>query len=144
MDHLLRHPWPGNIRELMNAVERGVVLSQGKYLDETDLALLTPESAAAALFNLSGTAASLKTADEAATAPPQTDASRNGSPRGGTAAGKADDAGAGAGTASLEMVEKETILRTLSAAGGNKSEAARRLGITRRTLHQKLRKYGVM
>jgi len=41
-------------------------------------------------------------------------------------------------------VEKETILRTLSAVGGNKSEAARRLGITRRTLHQKLKRYGMM
>jgi two-component system response regulator HydG len=39
------------------------------------------------------------------------------------------------------MVERETILNVLDAAQGNKSEAARRLGITRRTLHQKLRKY---
>ena len=44
----------------------------------------------------------------------------------------------------LEEVEKVTILKTLDSAGGNKSEAARRLGITRRTLHQKLKKYGVM
>jgi two-component system response regulator HydG len=44
----------------------------------------------------------------------------------------------------LEEVEKGTILRTLEATGGNKSEAARRLGITRRTLHKKLKKYGVM
>ena len=44
----------------------------------------------------------------------------------------------------LEEVEKATILRTLEAAGGNKSEAARRLGITRKTLHAKLKKYGVM
>lgn len=45
---------------------------------------------------------------------------------------------------SLETVEKETILRALETSGGNKSEAARRLGITRRTLHLKLKKYGMM
>jgi two-component system response regulator HydG len=45
---------------------------------------------------------------------------------------------------SLDAVEKETILRALETSGGNKSEAARRLGITRRTLHLKLKKYGMM
>jgi two-component system, NtrC family, response regulator HydG len=44
----------------------------------------------------------------------------------------------------LEAVEKAAILTTLKAADGNKSEAARRLGITRRTLHKKLKAYGVM
>jgi two-component system, NtrC family, response regulator HydG len=44
----------------------------------------------------------------------------------------------------LEEVEKASILKTLGSAGGNKSEAARRLGITRKTLHKKLKKYGVM
>jgi len=44
----------------------------------------------------------------------------------------------------LEEVEKATIIKTLEASGGNKSEAARRLGITRRTLHKKLKKYGMM
>ena len=46
--------------------------------------------------------------------------------------------------ASLEELEKAPILKTLEQTGGNKSEAARRLGITRRTLHQKLKKYGMM
>jgi two-component system response regulator HydG len=48
------------------------------------------------------------------------------------------------GDASLEEIEKATILKTLEAAGGNKSETARRLGITRKTLHKKLKAYGVM
>ena len=44
----------------------------------------------------------------------------------------------------LEAVERMTILKILDAAGGNKSEAARRLGITRKTLYKKLKSYGVM
>ncbi|MFO7971590.1 MAG: sigma-54 dependent transcriptional regulator [Desulfobacterales bacterium] len=43
----------------------------------------------------------------------------------------------------LEEIEKEAILATLEAAGGNKSETARRLGINRKTLHKKLKDYGV-
>ncbi|PID44109.1 MAG: two-component system response regulator [Proteobacteria bacterium] len=41
----------------------------------------------------------------------------------------------------LSKVEEKAILATLKAAGGNKSEAARRLGITRKTLLKKLRHY---
>ena len=41
----------------------------------------------------------------------------------------------------LEEVEKRSILEALEATGGNKSEAARRLGITRKTLRKKLEKY---
>jgi two-component system response regulator HydG len=47
------------------------------------------------------------------------------------------------GNRSLEEIEKEAILATLNATGGNKSETARRLGITRKTLHNKLKSYGV-
>jgi two-component system, NtrC family, response regulator HydG len=43
----------------------------------------------------------------------------------------------------LGEVERSTILRTLEVSGGNKSEASRKLGITRATLHKKLKKYGV-
>ncbi len=44
--------------------------------------------------------------------------------------------------ASLYEVEKQRILQTLEETSGNKSEAARRLGITRKTLQNKLHKYG--
>jgi two-component system response regulator HydG len=72
----------------------------------------------------------------------------------GTGPPPAGDPGAGAspggpapptvGDVSLEEVEKTTILQTMTATGGNKSEAARRLGITRKTLHKKLKGYGLM
>jgi len=140
MDRLLRHPWPGNVRELMNAVERGVVLSQGDYLDEAELALLLPEKASAAAPEaLPPPAATVGT-----TSAPWNAATAMTIPGGAAAIGEAGTATPGAETASLEEVERETILRTLAATGGNKSEAARRLGVTRRTLHQKLRKYGMM
>ena len=42
------------------------------------------------------------------------------------------------------IVEKAFILKTLESTSGNKSEAVRRLGVTRKTLHMKLKKYGVM
>ena len=44
----------------------------------------------------------------------------------------------------LEEVERSAVLQTLEACGGNKSETSRRLGITRKTLHKKLKKYGLM
>lgn len=47
------------------------------------------------------------------------------------------------GTRSLGDIEKEAIIATLEATDGNKSETARRLGITRKTLHNKLKSYGL-
>lgn len=44
---------------------------------------------------------------------------------------------------SLDMIERRAIEETLRQVGDNKSEAARKLGITRATLHNKLRKYGL-
>ena len=43
----------------------------------------------------------------------------------------------------LEEIEKEAIMATLEDSGGNKSETARRLGINRKTLHKKLKDYGI-
>jgi len=47
------------------------------------------------------------------------------------------------GTRTLEDMEKEAIVTTLAATEGNKSETARRLGISRKTLHNKLKAYGL-
>ena len=43
----------------------------------------------------------------------------------------------------LDEEEKRIILRTLSITGGNISEAARRLGVHRSTLHRKMTRYGL-
>ena len=43
----------------------------------------------------------------------------------------------------LEDVERDAILRTLRETDNNKSEAARQLGISRKTLHMKLKKFNL-
>ena len=101
MEKFLSYSWPGNIRELMNAVERAVVLARTDFLDAEDIALMT--------------------GNHAVTGGQESDQI---SPR-----------------LSLEDVEKKSILDALNNCGGNKSEAARQLGITRKTLRAKLQKY---
>jgi two-component system response regulator HydG len=99
---------PGNVRELMNAVERGVVLARTDYLDVTDFSFMQNSMLQTDRDSADSAALSVK------------------------------------GDVPLEEIEKAAILSTLQAAGGNKSEAARRLGITRKTLHKKLKAYGEM
>lgn len=43
----------------------------------------------------------------------------------------------------LDDIEKKAIIMALENSGGNKSEAARKLGINRKTLHKKLKSYGI-
>ena len=65
-------------------------------------------------------------------------------PADGEAVGAEEKSGApGLNGLTLDRVERLAIVETLRETGGNKSEAARRLGITRATLHSKLRKYGI-
>jgi two-component system, NtrC family, response regulator HydG len=55
-----------------------------------------------------------------------------------------DPSGEATETLPLTAVEKATILSALASSDGNKSLASRKLGITRKTLHKKLKEYGVM
>jgi DNA-binding NtrC family response regulator len=52
----------------------------------------------------------------------------------------ADRVGAGM---TLREVERECLTQTLAATGGNKQATAQRLGISRRALYNKLRRYGL-
>ncbi|PYV28201.1 MAG: hypothetical protein DMG27_01925 [Acidobacteria bacterium] len=123
MRRLSEYAWPGNIRELQNIVERGVVLSQGSLLT-LDPNLLPTE-----------------TSDSQVT--------RSGPQE--TTAGAASRSHPGAGTspsngASLEEVEREHILSVLKQTAGiveGPRGAARILNLHPNTLRSRMKKLGI-
>jgi two-component system, NtrC family, response regulator AtoC len=52
LDLLTHHPWPGNIRELRNALERAVLLSEGSELQTDDFGFLGATAVDDAAFRL--------------------------------------------------------------------------------------------
>lgn len=112
--------WPGNIRELRNAVERAAVLGAAGRLDVGDFPLGT--LAGHANGNGNGYA------------------NGNGN---GHASGNGASANGNSYTLKLqvEALERVTIVRALEASKGSRREAAQLLGVSLRTLFYKLRRY---
>ena len=102
MDVLCRYSWPGNIRELRNAVERMVVLGRG---GEISLADVPPSVRSGGDGAFPGLAVS--------------------------------------GGSTIDAHERALIERTLADCGGNRTLAAKKLGIPRRTFYRRLEKYGL-
>src|SRR6266545_3326483 len=120
IDALTRADWPGNVRQLENTIARLAALSPGGEVGLSDLDMAGgPRPGAAPI------------------AKPAADA---GAP-------DEEPSGAEGGGPSLreqvEAFERNVIARALAAAAGNQSETARRLGVSRVTLIDKLKKYGL-
>jgi DNA-binding NtrC family response regulator len=117
---LQRYAWPGNVRELANMVERAVILARGKAL--------TAEAFDARIHT--GRPALLPSARPSPQ--PGTAAAEPGSPTAAPEGGIPDD------LFNLDDLEKIMIERALAATGGNRTRAAGLLGISERTLRNKL------
>ena len=124
---LLEYDWPGNVRELQNLMERAVLLSGGKAItprhfllesDEWPLFLDEPEG------------------DDGGDGEPSPAAS----PDGEQSPGAPPDAFAG-GVIPLHEMERIMIQKGLEQTGGNRTQAAELLGISVRTLRNKLNEY---
>ena len=113
LDTLVSYDWPGNVRELRNCVEVAVILSRNNIIDLPDLPLKIREGVAKPLPEARGIAAVAKT--------PVTPG----------------------GETTIRAMEKQIIEDVLRKTGGKRTEAAALLGISRRTLHRKIIKYGI-
>ena len=113
---LMAYDWPGNVRELRNCVERMVVFARGATLTMTDVPA-DIRSAVGEQF-------------EAKAMPPKT-------------TGVAPPEPPAVIGLNVKENEKSLIIKALEECGGNRSQAALKLNISRRTLYRKLHEYGL-
>ena len=120
---LRQHTWPGNVRELQNVIERGVILcGDGEFMEPDHL----------------GFGAPLPAPSRGPAAVPAPIVSPSASPAASGSAG-VDSTGA---LLPLAELEKQQILAALDRTKGNRTHAAKLLGISIRTLRNKLHEYG--
>ena len=117
MDKLCRYPFPGNVRELENILERSFTLCDNAVIDKDDLYL--PDNQP----------------DFADTAPNSTSSSNDEHFRHCLELGSID--------AYLEEIEKEALCAALEQSRWNRTLAAKKLGITFRSLRYRLKKLGL-
>jgi len=123
-DFLLNYHFPGNVRELKNMIERGVLTCEGELIDLPHF--IDPFSSYSLKTSNDLHLSTLKDHSEA----------RKEDEKSGTIFDKKD-----VEIKPLEELEREAILRALTLTGGNKAKAAELLGITVRTIRNKLKQY---
>jgi two-component system response regulator FlrC len=145
VEALTRYAWPGNIRELENTVARGVLLAAGGQVEPLDWFMDEAGFMAALERSLPATAPAAKSVKSAgpaeAAAPEVADQSPEESA---TLFSGLDRAAFPAGSLmTLEEMERQLIGQALSETEGNRTHAAKILGISVRTLRNKLAEYRV-
>ncbi len=114
---LLSYPWPGNIRELKNVIERIVILTNDEWITTTKLPCEITD------FEDGETDGQIETQDEEKIASSDERFSLD---------------------YKLDSIERRYIVKELERSGGNQTKAAEALGISRFALRRKMEKHSLM
>ena len=140
MELLLRYPFPGNIRELENILERTVLLAEGPVITARDLPPTLTAAANAPLT--SSSVVQVVSPSPAAPTPIPTSAPQSG-PHGAAAQRPVPSSLKEIVRQETERVEREMIQRALAETAGNVTQAARALRISRKSLQTKMKELGL-
>jgi two-component system response regulator HydG len=113
---LISYDWPGNVRELENAIERAVIIASGRKIELNDL----PDAVTKRAVDVNAQIRHerIEAANEGRAISLEIDV-----------------------PSSIDEIERQAIEATLDYTSGDKSRAARVLGIGRKTLYRKLQQY---
>ena len=142
---LTAHPWPGNIRELENVLERTILFCEGPTIHAADL---PPELVANAPAAAAAAQPSQPSALGVPLAVPPASSVPNTTPPFGSAMPPPSTEARASSLKELvrqetERVERELIVRALEETGGNVTQAARKLKISRKSLQNKMKEFGL-
>jgi DNA-binding NtrC family response regulator len=140
MRMLSQYQWPGNVRQLENAVFRAVILCEGELLQPEDFPQIAGAAPLVAANDALDADAPVPANDHHADAATFANVVHAASEAAPVPVPLFDDQGH---LRQLEQIERDLIELAIDHYAGHMSEVARRLGIGRSTLYRKLREYGI-